>query len=84
MTLLCVERGYALLIRYSGYVATSNTRRNRLFSFQSDLRDCIKMPSLDDFEQTAKEKLPDWIMNYYATGTGEEQTLQENKAAYKR
>lgn len=42
------------------------------------------MPSLDDFEQMARSKVPDWLMNYWTTGTGDEQTLERNMAAYKR
>lgn len=42
------------------------------------------MRSIDDVEEEAKKSLPEWMMSYYATGTGDEQTLEENKAAYKR
>ena len=42
------------------------------------------MRSIDDIEEEAKKSLPEWMMSYYATGTGDEQTLKDNKEAYKR
>ena len=37
-----------------------------------------------DFEDHAKKHLPKMVFDYYACGAGEQQTLKENVAAFKR
>jgi 4-hydroxymandelate oxidase len=40
--------------------------------------------TLDDFEQTARELLPQMVFDYYAGGAGDEWTLRENRRAFDR
>ena len=40
--------------------------------------------SIDDYEQLAKERLDPMVFDYYAGGAGDEWTLAENRAAFRR
>jgi 4-hydroxymandelate oxidase len=40
--------------------------------------------SLDDFEESARDRLPQLIYDYYAGGAGDEWTLRENRRAFDR
>ena len=46
--------------------------------------DLQKFISLDDFQQGAKQVLPKALYEYLASGTEDEQTLHENRLAFKR
>jgi 4-hydroxymandelate oxidase len=40
--------------------------------------------SVDDFEEAARERLPQMVYDYYAGGAGDEWTLRENRRAFER
>jgi 4-hydroxymandelate oxidase len=40
--------------------------------------------TVDDFEEAARRRLPEMVFDYYAGGSGDEWTLQENRRAFDR
>lgn len=37
-----------------------------------------------DFEELSRKELPDFLVDYYATGCGDEQTVDDSRRAFQR